>query len=618
MGPSPIMSAFAALIYLTSVTASPLAQRMADSSTSSSFDYVIVGSGPGGLVMANRLTEDPAISVAVVEAGTWAEDVTGNISVVPGYNLLYDSANPDSEQFGVDWGFVTTPQAGANGARMRYQRGKVLGGSTNLNAMAWSVSSQGAFAKWADEVGDASWGFDTVSKYYKKAANFAPLDSGRRANATPQYRQEDTSVGGPLDIRYPPYAYSWTTWLARALNTIGVSNTNSFISGSLNGSAWQVNSINHTTGARVSADTAYLRPFLDRPNLHLFQKTLAEKIVFSDNKTATGVVITPLSSGSGRSSTLRAKREVIISAGVFQSPQLLQISGIGPKAELEKHGIPCVADRPGVGQNIQDQFFFGLAYQIDLPTVTAIGDSPEAVAYASQWKSNGTGVLANPGGEYLGYERIPDSIRSGLSPNTTTYLDSFPTDWPEIEYETLPAFVGNLRNTPPPNNTLSYATILGIIQTQSSRGNVSLVSNSMHDLPAINPNWLTTTEDLEVTIAMFKRIREIWQQDVLQKNIVIGPEHFPGSAVQSDAEIEAFLRDNIFPIMHAVSSNKMGKPEDTMAVVDSNCSVYGVNRLRVVDASAFPFLPPGSAPQAVVYMLSEKVADDVKAAQKHR
>ena len=377
------------------------------------FDYVIVGAGPGGLVMANRLSEDENINIAVVEAGTWSEDVVGNLTQVPGYNLVFDNPNTESEPYAVDWGFTTVPQVGLQGAKTRYQRGKCLGGSSNLNAMAWSISSAGAFEAWADAVGDDSWGFDTVYKYYRKAMNFAPLAETRRANATPEWREKDVATGGPLDVRYPAYAYSWSTWLATALNAVGVMQTDSFISGKLNGSAWQTNTINHTTSARASADTAYLRPFLQRANLHIFQQTLAEKIIFNGNKTATGVFVTDNTNNS--TYTLSASREVIVSAGAFQSPQLLQVSGVGPKNVLDARNIPVVADRPGVGQNLQDQFFFGIAYRVNLPTPVTIGGAPEAIAAARKFNKKATGPLSNPGGEYAGFEKLPEHLRGGFS-----------------------------------------------------------------------------------------------------------------------------------------------------------------------------------------------------------
>jgi choline dehydrogenase len=281
--------------------------------------------------------------------------------------------------------------------------------------MAWGDSCVGAFQKWADDVGDQTFTFDIVSNYYRKAMNFTPPDLETRiANATPSFNPALVVQGGPLDVTYPAYAYSWTSWLAIALESVGVLNTDSFINGALNGSAWHMNTVNHTTGTRASAATAYLRPFLQRPNLAVFNGTLGERIIFDDNKTATGVLVTR----GDTSFNLTANREVILSGGVFQSPQLLQVSGVGPAALLQEHGIPVVADRPGVGQNLNDQIFFGIAYRVKVPTLSTIAIGDQVAIDIELFNNNATGRLTNPGGEYGGFEKLPTDLRSNFSTET--------------------------------------------------------------------------------------------------------------------------------------------------------------------------------------------------------
>ncbi|QQK47321.1 putative choline dehydrogenase [Penicillium digitatum] len=601
----------------TTVSASPLGQHPAESV----FDYVIVGSGPGGLTLANRLTENPKVSVAVIEAGTWAEDVVGNLSAVPGYGGKYLLKSVNSIPTAIDWDFVTTPQAGINNLVVRYPRGKVvsylvyqegcanaqqLGGSSNLNAMAWGESSRGAFSKWAAEVGDKSFTYENIAQYYKKPVRFTPYRAGTRfANATPSYDPAEVGHSGTLDVTYPAYAYSWTTWLAVMLEAAGMPAQNAYIDGSLNGSAWHMSATNQTTGKRSSADTAYLRPVLGRRNLVVFQKTLAERILFSHGNMATGVQ----ASSDNAKFTLHVRKEVIVAGGVFQSPQILQVSGVGPRKLLKKHGIPVVADRPGVGQNMQDQIFADIVYRVNLPTGDTLGiTEADIIAF----NTNATGPLTNPGGEYGGFEDIPAGLRSGLSPGTLNGLEAYPSDWPDIQYLTLPRFLGDLGTTPSPDDGNNYASLMGIIMKPQSTGSVSISSASMHDPPIINPNWMTTDADLEVMVAIFKRMRQLWRSPVM-KNITIGDEVWPGSSVESDKEIIAFLRETVSPMSHATSTCKMGKRSDPLAVVDSKGSVIGVKNLRVIDSSAMPFLPAGGEPQSVVYMLAEKLADTIKA-----
>ncbi|KAI0204039.1 putative choline dehydrogenase [Astrocystis sublimbata] len=594
-----------ALQSLYGANAAPYTQTRDSLASGTSFDYVIVGSGPGGLVMANRLTEDPDVTVAIIEAGTWPEDSVGNLTTVPGYDASFTMKVPGGTYSPIDWGFDTTPQAAMNGQVMHYPRGKCLGGSTNLNYMAWATTSRGAMDRWADEVGDDSWKYDEVAKYYQKAMNFEnPTAGARFANATPAYNPDMIAKGGPVGVTYAQYTWSWASWMATAMQGIGILNTDSFINGALNGSAYNQNTIDHKTGDRVSADRAYLRPYQQRPNLYVFDNTLAEKIVFDGTK-ATGV--------QTENSTLTALREVIISGGVFQSPQLLLVSGVGPASLLAQHDIKVVADRPGVGQNLDDQWTVGIGYRVNVETASTLTLPAHTDENVRLFNENQNGPLASAGGEYAGFEKIPDELRANFSAETKEALAKLPEDWPEVEYLSLPAFIGDYATSPQPDDDYNYATILGTIMSQTSRGNVSISSSSMKDHPLINPNYLATQTDLEVAIAIFRRMRQAWSVPELQENLNIGPEYYPGEDVQTDEDIEKLLRSTLSPVSHATSTCKMGQESDPMAVVDSQGRVFGTESLRVVDASVFPFLIPGPAPQAGVYMVSEKIAAAVKA-----
>lgn len=276
--------------------------------------------------------------------------------------------------------------------------------------MAYSHSSRGAFQRWADTVGDQSYTYDNVIQYYQKSMDFTPPDNAARwANATPLYDPADTVVGGPLAVTYPTYANSWSTWVAKGMAACGIHETDAFINGNLNGSSWQLGTINHQNSFRASAETAFLRPYLSRPNLVLFNGTLAERIIFNNLKVATGVEVTT----AQKTYTISATKEVIVSAGVFQSPQLLLVSGVGPAALLREHNITVVADQPGMGQGMNDHILVPLTYQVNLAaesTVT-VQDIDDFNTYAS-------GPLANPGGDYIGLEKIPQALRTNFSAET--------------------------------------------------------------------------------------------------------------------------------------------------------------------------------------------------------
>ena len=277
--------------------------------------------------------------------------------------------------------------------------------------MAYQRASVGSLERWADDVGDASYAYENVSPYYYKSLNFTPPNYDRRiANATPDYDISTLGNGGLLDITYPNYAQAFSTWLARALETVGILPTNGFTSGNLNGSSWLVNTIKQTTGFRESSETAFLRPALGQANLFVYTNTLAEKILFN-GRVAKGVQVT-----SGNTSyTLSARREVIVSAGTFQSPQLLQVSGVGPADVLSEHGIDIVANRPGVGHGMNDHIFFGITYRVNVQTSTALSYGQGLQRAIEEFHTEQTGILSSPGGDYAAYEKVPLALRSNFS-----------------------------------------------------------------------------------------------------------------------------------------------------------------------------------------------------------
>lgn len=282
--------------------------------------------------------------------------------------------------------------------------------------MAYQRTTAGALQKWADDVGDESWTYDNVIQYYEKAVNFTPPNMDKRmANATPDYDivSKGDGTSGLLDLTYPNHAQPFSSWIAKALEAAGVLPSVGFTNGRLNGSSWILNTINQTTGFRESSETAFLRPNLGRPNLVLFTNTFAEKIIFNGGS-ADGVWVT-----SGDDTfALSANKDVILSAGSFQSPQLLLVSGVGPVELLKEHGIDVVANSPGVGQNMQDNPIFGIDYRVDVVTASALGSKDTFKRALKEFNSNASGPLASPGGDFAAFERVPEELRSAFSSST--------------------------------------------------------------------------------------------------------------------------------------------------------------------------------------------------------
>lgn len=279
--------------------------------------------------------------------------------------------------------------------------------------MGYQRTTKGALQRWANAVNDTSWVYENVSKYYNKSVNFTPPDMSKRiGNATPDYDTSTLGSHGPLGLAYPNYAQAISTWFSKSFEALGIMPINGFTSGALNGSGFLVNAINHTDGNRDSSETAFLRPFLDRPNLSVFYSTLAEKIVF-DGIEAKGVQVS--SGNSTKSYLISAAKEVIVSAGTFQSPQLLQVSGVGPAALLKQFGIHVIVDRPGVGHGMQDHTFCGITYRVNVQTGTALNYGNNLQKAIVQFDTEQAGILSSPGGDFAAYEKVPHTLRSNFS-----------------------------------------------------------------------------------------------------------------------------------------------------------------------------------------------------------
>jgi len=571
-------------------------------------DYVVVGGGTAGNAIGVRLAE-AGYSVAIIEAGLYYQIGKPVLGSTPAGSIIGIGANPlDSDPI-VDWVLMTEPQAGADNRRVHYAQGKCLGGSSALNFMIHHRGSEGTYQAWADAVGDQSYTFENFEPFFKKAVNFTePNNSVRGANVTTQYdRNAFNTRGGPIQVGYTNYVSPFSTWMEKSLLALGLKKTSGFDSGKLLGTHYTQTFI-RASDQRRSASDEYIKTALNNKRLTVYANTMAQKIIFDRNKTATGVVVESL----GMTYQIHASKEVILSAGAFHSPQLLMVSGVGPKETLQKFKIDVVADRPGVGQNMWDHVMFGPSYEVNFHTIDYTLHNPVALADAlADYTLKAEGILSSNVVEFLGWENLPQESRQNFSQSTVEALNKFPDDWPEVELLSGNGYIGDL-SLPvlqQPLNGKQYATIIGGIVAPTSRGTVTIKSSSMKSPPIINPNWLTSKADQELAVSLYRRLRQIWASKTMQE-IVIGGEYWPGTDKSSDEEILSVIQKSLMTIWHASCTCKMGKQGDKMAVVDAEAKVYGVQSLRVVDASAMPLLPPGH-PTSTIYALAEKIAASV-------
>ncbi|KAF2758892.1 alcohol oxidase [Pseudovirgaria hyperparasitica] len=576
------------------------------------FDYVIVGAGTAGNVMANRLSEDPNIQVALIEAGTTYDITNPVLGATPAGDVLFCGASPLSTNPGVDWNFITEPQTGAGNRRIHYARGKCLGGTSARNFMIYQRGTRQSYQKWADEVGDASYTFDNFLPYFKKGMQFTPPSSKRAQNASAEYVASAFTPGeGPHQVSYANYAQTWSSYMEGGFQEVGMPIAQDFNSGTLRGGQYCSSTIIPTDQHRGSSDKTYLAAASARPNLKVFQLTMAKQITFNGNKKATGVLV---EAAGLLPFVISARKEVILSAGAFHSPQLLMVSGIGPAATLKEFNIPVLVNNPNVGQNMWDHVFAGPSYRVALETFTRLAN--DLVYVGEQFIANYTlaqeGPLTNPVSDWLAWERVPARFKNKFSLEAKAQLAYFPEDWPEIEYISGAGYVGDFADlfTSQPKDGYMYATILSTIVAPVSRGTVTIASADTNVLPVINPNWLVAKADQEVAVAAYKRAREVFNSKFVGQ-VRIGDEYFPGNSVQTDEQILKVYQDTLLTVWHAACTCKMGRVGDPKAVVDTKARVFGVQGLRVVDASAFAVLPPGH-PQSTIYALAEKIAAGIK------
>ncbi len=527
------------------------------------FEYIIIGGGSAGCVLAARLTEDPNVNVALLEAGPSDNNVL--IHCPAGLALLAKNGQ-------ANWKFETEPQPGLNGRRGYQPRGKVLGGSSSVNAMIYARGHRADYDHWA-ALGNTGWAFDDVLPYFKRAEN-----NERGADAL-------HGSGGPLNVKDLTSPNRFGPVFVQAGKQAGYRENRDFNGPEQEGVGMY--QVTHKNGERFSAAKAYLTPNLSRPNLRVITGAHTTRILL-DKKRAVGVEY----QHEGMLAQLKPTREVLLCAGALQSPQILMLSGIGPHKHLLDSGIATQHDLPGVGQHLHDHpdvvQVFNAPQLTDLFGISFTGLA-NAVRGIFEWRKYRTGMLTTNFAEAGGFIR---SAPSEALPDLQLHF-------------VIGKLVDHGRKTTFGHGYSCHICLLRPL----SRGSVRLAGKDPLAAPLIDPNFLGERDDMERLIRGFRIMRNILSQPALAGHR--GKESPASAGARTDLQIEHFIRDHADTIYHPVGSCRMGN--GSMDVVDAQLRVSGIQGLRVVDASIMPRLVGGNT-NAPVIMIAEKAADMIKAA----
>ncbi|HEX3173195.1 MAG TPA: GMC family oxidoreductase N-terminal domain-containing protein [Solirubrobacterales bacterium] len=514
-------------------------------------DYVIVGAGSAGCVLAGRLSEDPAVSVLLIEAG--GSDRHPNVKIPAAFAKQFRTKR--------DWDLATEPEPHCNGRSLYVPRGKGLGGSSSMNAMLYVRGHPLDYERWAAD-GAAGWGWEDIQPYFLRAE-----DNARGAS-------EHHAVGGPLRVEDERSPRALTGQFLAACEEAGIPRIDDYNGTEQDGAA--LAQVTQRGGRRWSSADAYLRPARRRPNLEVISGAQVVGLEL-DGTRVSGVRYHK----GGRERVAESRREAILAAGAIGSPQLLLLSGVGPAEQLREHGIPVVADLPGVGENLQDHPYLVSVWDVPGGGSLADAESPRAML---EYLLRRSGPLTSTVAEALAFVRS----RPGLAQ-------------PDLQCHFAPAyFVDNGFEEYDGHAITMGPALVG----PCSRGRLSLRSPDPGDKPRILTNTLAEPEDVAALLAGTRLTRKIAASEPFAS--VLGRELFPGIDVQGDEEMAEDLRNRVELLYHPVGTCRIGT--DAMAVVDPELQVRGVEGLRVVDASVMPTIPSGNT-NAPTIAVAERGAD---------
>ena len=535
------------------------------------YDYIIVGGGTAGCVLANRLTRDKDANVLLVEAGGKDDYVWIHIPV--GY--LHCIGNPRT-----DWLYSTQADAGLGGRSLMYPRGKVLGGSSSINGMIYMRGQAGDYDHWADLTDDASWRWDKVLPLFKQSEDYHGGAS------------ENHGAGGEWRVEKQRLSWDILNAFRDAAQQVGIPKTSDFNGGDNSGSAYF--DVNQRRGIRWNTSKAFLKPASRRPNLTIMTGCHVERLLLETTETGprcTGIVLT----GGGTQWQATAKRETLLTAGAIGSPQLLQLSGIGPAALLREHGITPVLDSPGVGGNLQDHLQLRMVFKVqgvktlNVMASNIVGKMQIGLQYAL-FQSGPMSMAPSQLGAFA------KSDPQQATPNLQYHVQPLSLDKFGEPLHAFPAFTASVCNLRP-----------------TSRGHVHIASADSYAAPKIVPNYLSTEPDRKVAADALRLTRAIAAAPALKK---FAPQEYkPGVQFQSEEELAQAASQIGTTIFHPVGTCRMGVAGDASSVVDSQLRVLRVAGLRVVDASIMPYITSGNTNSPTV-MIAEKAAQMIHAAWK--
>ena len=541
------------------VVQAPLFLRAAHAQATSAeeYDYVVIGAGASGCVVAARLSEDPENKVLVLEAGP--ADTHESIHIPAMFGSLLKTS--------LDWNYTSEPQTALDGGKLYIPRGKVFGGSSSINAMIYQRGHSSTYDVWGET--NPGWTYADVLPFFKKSETNSRGESAVHGG------------DGPLHVGELNDPNLITIAMVEAAKQAGYPMNDDFNDGVQEGiGLYQVTQKN---GRRESAADSYLHPAIDAGRLTAQAEAMVIKIILTDGR-ATGVTFL----ADGKEHTVTARKEIILSGGSINSPQVLMISGIGPKEHLKEHGIPVVHDLPGVGQNLQDHFMIPVVYSCTKPvSLSQAGTKEQAALYAKN-----KGMLTSNVAEGGGFLRI-----NSRSPA------------PDLQFHFIPGYSISDGFGNPTDGSDAFTIMPSLVQSKGT-GTVKLASADPNTKPLIDHNIFQNESDYDTLITGFKIARQIIASPALDE--LRGKEFLPGPAVKTDEQIKAHINKYIQTIYHPVGTCKMGS--DDMSVVDHKLRVHGIVGLRVADASIMPTIMNANT-NAPSIMIGEECADMIRTTQ---